>query len=244
MTRTFCDLHLRVNPKDTQASKRLIMRAAKLGYRQVSVPIAAGAEEAWAANLKAACTEVGVDFVLRADYQPRSQDDVTRFLRRFRRRFEVICIVCSSKEVARQAAKDRRVDLLSFPSLDYRKRFFDRAEAELASCSLAALEVDLKPLLVLEGPTRVRLLSSLRREVSVAREFHVPVVVSSGAGEEQYMRAPRDMAAMAFLFGMDEAAALDAVSSAPAGIVLCNREKLDSKFVAPGIRVLKEGKLN
>ena len=59
-------------------------------------------------------------------------------------------------------------------------RFFDRAEAELASNSLAALEVDVKPLLVLEGPARVRFLSMLRREVSIAREFHVPVVVSSG----------------------------------------------------------------
>jgi RNase P/RNase MRP subunit p30 len=242
MTRPFCELHLRVNPKDTQTAKRLIAKAAGLGYRYVSVPFVGPVEEKDVASLKAACNESGVDFVVRADYQPRNQEDVTRFLRRFRRRFEVVCIICSSKEVARQAAKDRRVDLLSFPSLDYRKRFFDRAEAELASCSLAALEVDLKPLLVLDGPARVRLLSSLRREVAVAREFHVPVVVSSGAGEERFMRAPRDMAAVAFLFGMDEEAALDAVSSAPAGIVVRNREKLDEKFVAPGIRVLKEGK--
>ena len=87
--------------------------------------------------------------------------------------------------MARQAAKDRRVDLLNFPSLDYHKRFFDRAEAELASGSLTALEVDVKPLLVLEGPSRVRLLMSLRREVAIAREFHVPIVVSSGMAEAE-----------------------------------------------------------
>jgi RNase P/RNase MRP subunit p30 len=40
------------------------------------------------------------------------------------------------------------VDLLNFPHLDYHKRFFDRAEAELASSSLATLEVDIKPLLL------------------------------------------------------------------------------------------------
>ena len=126
-----------------------------------------------------------------------------RFLRKFRRQFEVICIICDSKDIARQAAKDRRVDLLSFPSLDYHKRFFDRAEAELASCSLSALEVDLKPLLVMEGPARVRLLSSLRREVAVALEFHVPVVVSSGVGEENLLRSPRDLASLAYLFGLN-----------------------------------------
>jgi RNase P/RNase MRP subunit p30 len=163
-------------------------------------------------------------------------------LRKFRRKFEVICIICDSKEIARQAAKDRRVDLINFPNLDYHKRFFDRAEAELASCSLTALEVDVKSLLVMEGPARVRLLSCLRREVAIAREFRVPVVVSSGVGEEHLMRMPKDMASLAYLFGLDEASALDSVSANPAGIVLRNREKLSRRFVAPGISVVKEGK--
>jgi ribonuclease P/MRP protein subunit RPP1 len=183
-----------------------------------------------------------LDFVLRANFKPQTQEDLIRFLRKFRRQFEVICIICDSKEVARQAAKDRRVDLLNFPSLDYHKRFFDRAEAELASCSLAGLEVDIKSLLVMEGPARVSLLSSLRREVAVALEFHVPVVISSGVSEEHLLRMPRDLASLAYLFGLDQAQALDAVSTNPAGIVLRNREKLCSRFVAPGIRVVKEGK--
>jgi ribonuclease P/MRP protein subunit RPP1 len=242
MTRTFADLHLRINPKDQQTANRLIGKAARLGYRYISVPFASGVQETDAAALKVMCTQAGIDFVLRADYKPQTQEDLMRFLRKFRRQFEVICIVCDSKEVARQAAKDRRVDLLNFPSLDYHKRFFDRAEAELASCSLAGLEVDIKSLLVMEGPARVRLLSSLRREVAVALEFHVPVVVSSGVSEMHLLRMPRDLASVAYLFGLDEEQALDAVSSNPAGIVLRNREKLSSRFVAPGISVVKEGK--
>jgi len=86
------------------------------------------------------------------------------------------------------------------------------------------------------------LLSSLRREVAIALEFHVPVVISSGASEEHLLRMPRDLASIAFLFGLDETQALDAISSNPIGIVLRNREKLSSKFVAPGIRVVREGK--
>ena len=215
MTRAFADLHLRINPKDQQTAQRLITKAARMGYRYISVPFTNGVQETELAALKAACTQAGLDFVLRADFKPRTQEDLMRFLRKFRRQFEVICIVCDSKEVARQAAKDRRVDLLSFPSLDYHKRFFDRAEAELASCSLAGLEVDVKSLLVMEGPPRVRLLSSLRREVAVALEFHVPIVVSSGVGEENLMRMPRDLASLGYLFGMDESEALDAVSTNP-----------------------------
>ena len=207
----------------------------------ISVPFTTKLNADELAKLKAMCKDAGLDFVSRADYHPSTENDLTHFLRKFRRQFEVICILCDNKEVARQAAKDRRVDLLSFPSLDFRKRFFDRAEAELASCSLAAVEVDIKPLLILEGPPRVRLLTSLRREVAIAREFHVPLVVSSGVGEERLMRMPRDLASLAYLFGLDEASALDAVSTTPAAIVVRNREKLSSRFVAPGISVVRGG---
>jgi ribonuclease P/MRP protein subunit RPP1 len=242
MTRAFADLHVRVNPKDQKTTQHLINRAKRFGYKLISIPFTSRLNEEELIQLKAACSDAGLDFVSRADYFPRSEDDLTHFLRKFRRRFEVICVTCDNKEIARQAAKDRRVDLLNFPSLDYHKRFFDRAEAELASCSLAALEVDVKPLLILEGPPRVRLLTSLRREVAIAREFKVPIVVSSGVSEEWLMRLPRDMASLAFLFGLDEAQALDSVSTIPASIVLRNREKLSSRFVAPGISVIKEGK--
>jgi RNase P/RNase MRP subunit p30 len=241
MTRAFTDLHLRINPRDQQTAQRLIAKAARMGYYYISIPFTNGVQESEVTSFRATCTQAGLDFVLRADFKPRTQEDLMRFLRKFRRQFEVICIVCDNKDVARQAAKDRRVDLLSFPSLDYHKRFFDRAEAELASCSLAGLEIDVKSLLVLEGPPRVRLLSSLRREVAVALEFHVPVVVSSGVGEESLMRMPRDLASLGYLFGMDESQALDAVSTNPTSIVMRNREKLSSRFIAPGISVVKEG---
>ena len=241
MKRAFADLHLRINPKDQQTFERLIKRAAKFGYSYVSVPFNYEATQEESEKLRAFCSGVGLDFVLRADLRPRTENELTHCLRKIRRKFEVICVVCDNKEVARQAAKDRRVDLLSFPSLDYHKRFFDRSEAELACNSLSALEVDVKSLLVLEGPARIRLLSSLRREIAIALEFHVPVVVSSGVGDERFMRMPRDMASLGFLFGFDEAYALDAASTNPVGIVKRNREKLSSRFVAPGISVVKEG---
>jgi ribonuclease P/MRP protein subunit RPP1 len=242
MKRTFTDLHLRVNPTSQQATQQIINKAKELGYRKLSIPLTVQQQDQ-AAKLKETCTQASIDFVWRSDFKPRNQEDLTRFLRKNRRKIEIICIVCDNKEIARQAAKDRRVDLLNFPNLDYHKRFFDRAEAELASNALTALEIDVKPLLVLEGPPRVRLLSSLRREVAVAREFHVPVVLSSGVSEQSLMRAPRDLASLAYLFGLNETEALDAVSTNPNAIVMRNREKLSSSFVAPGIRTIKEAKL-
>jgi RNase P/RNase MRP subunit p30 len=242
MKRTFADLHLRLNLKDSATALRIINKAAKLGYRLIAVSLSPETREDETVKLQSICSDAKIDFASRVDIKPKTHKDLMHQLRRLRRKFEVICVTCENKEVARQAAKDHRVDLLNFPSLDFHKRFFDRAEAELASKSLAALEVDIKPLLVLEGPARVRLLSNLRRETAIAREFHVPIVVSSGVSNEMLLRRPRELAALAFLFGLDETSALEAISQNPVSIVKRNRQKLSPKFVAPGIRVIKEGK--
>ncbi len=239
MKRTFVDLHLRPNLKDSAAIVRLIDKTAALDYRLVSVPTDPQASSGEIQKLRDICKNAGLDFVSRVDLRPRSQNELLTLLRKCRRRFEIICVLCENKEVARQAAKDRRVDLLNFPQTDYRNRFFDAAEAELASGGLAALEFDVKPLLLLEGPARVRLLSCLRREVQVARAFHVPIVVSSGVSEVVLLRKPREMAVLFSLVDLAGVYGLDAVSCAPLAIVKRNREKLCSKFVAPGIRVVK-----
>jgi RNase P/RNase MRP subunit p30 len=241
MKRVFADLHLHLNPNETAVNQRIIAKAAMLGYGLVAVPFTAEVKDVEILELKEVCGKVGVDFASRVDIAPKSRNQLMFLLRKLRRRFEVVCVVCENKEVARQAAKDRRVDLLSFSSLNYRERFFDWAEAELASSSLAGLEVDVKPLLLLEGPARVRLLSCLRREVSIAREFHVPVIVSSGVGSEWLLRKPKEIAAFVSLLGLNEDLALNGVSTNPFGIVMRNREKLSRGFVAPGIRVIKEG---
>jgi RNase P/RNase MRP subunit p30 len=208
----------------------------------VGVPFAPETRENEAAKIREVCREAGVDLVSRVDLRPRSRGHLMHLLRKLRRKFEVICVLCENKEVARQAAKDRRVDLLNFPAVNYARRFFDWGEAELTSKSLAAFEIDLKPLFVLEGVPRVRFLSCLRREVSIACDFGVSVVVSSGVSSGLLLRKPLELAAFAGIFGLKDDRALDAVSAVPFAMVQRNREKLARGFVAPGIRVVKEGR--
>lgn len=241
MKRVFADLHLCVNTRNQKEAQNLILKAAALGYNLIGVPFAPDTPETEILNLRKICMDAKVDFACRVDLVPRTRNHLIRLLGKLRRRFEVICVICENKEVARQAAKDRRVDLLGFPSLDYKSRFFDWGEAELASGGAASLEVDMKPLLLLEGPARVRLLSCLRREISIALSFRVPIVVSSGVGTELLLRKPRELAAFVSVLGFNETEALDAVSTNPKAIVTRNQQKLGNDFVAPGIRVIKEG---
>ncbi len=241
MKRTFADLHLCLNPEDTAAAQRVLAKAALLGYDLVSVPLAPQTQRDEIVELKKICNDLKIDVASRVDIAPKTRGQLMHLLRKLRRKFELIAVICENKEVARQAAKDRRVDLLNFLSPDYRQKFFDWAEAELASSSLAALEVDVKPLLLLEGSARIKLLAIMRREVSIAREYSVPLVFSSGANNELLLRKPREVAALISLLGLDEASALATLSTNPSEIVARNRKKLSHGFVSPGIRTVREG---
>ena len=242
MKRIFADIHLKPNLADVEHAKRMVIKAAELGYRLIAVPLPLRTAESYAAQMQSICKEASIDFASRLDLKPKTAEELTHLLRKFRRKFEIIAVVCEAKTVARQAAKDRRVDLLNFPATDFRRRFFDEAEAELASKSLASMEIDIKPLLALEGQERIRLLSTLRRETVIAQHFHVPIVVSSGATDELTMRKPLEMTALTTLFDMDKTSAIEAVSKNPLAIVKRNREKLSPEFIAPGIRLIRRGK--
>jgi len=234
----FVDLHLRAPIKDLDQAERIVRKSSELGYRLVGIPLPLNITGGQINQLQHICNDAKIDLVTRVSFSPKTPRELLHDLRRFRRKFEVISVTCTSKGVARQAAKDRRVDLLHFPATDLRKRFFDDAEAELASKSSSSLEIEMAPLLSLTGFSRIRLLYRLRREVAIAEKFKVPVTISSGAINEYLLRGPHDYAALAILFDMSVSSALRALSENPLAIVERNREKLSPNYIASGIRVV------
>jgi RNase P/RNase MRP subunit p30 len=238
----FVDLHLRPPINNLGQVERMVKQSSDLGYRSVGMSLPPNIKREETHQLKTICEDIGVDLVTRIDLVPRTSNELLRNLRRFRRKFEVISVTCNSKSVARQAAKDRRVDLLVFSSGFSRKRFFDNAEAELASRAEGALEIDMASLLHLTGFPRIRLLSNLRKEVAIAEKFKVPIVISSGATDVGLLRRSYDYAALATLFDLHMSLALRGLSENPLGIIERNRKKLSAGHVAPGLFVVRDVK--
>ena len=234
----FADLHLRVPLEDQHKAETMIQKASKLGYSLVGIPLPPHATKEQVSKLRYICSNAKLDFATRVNFSPRNSNELLQSLRRYRRKFEIVAVRCHTKDVARQAVKDRRVDLIQFSATNIRKRFFDEAEAELASQALSSLEIELAPMLQLTSFSRVRLLSRLRREAATAERFKVPITLSSGATNEQFIRSPRDYAALTTLFDLSMSSALRALSETAWVTVERNRRKLSPDYVAPGIRVV------
>lgn len=238
----FADLHLQPNLDRKEQIEKMMSKASDLGYTLLGVSLPPKVKPDTIRFLRNICRNYGVDFATRIGLTPKSSGELLKSLRQFRRKFELVSVNCFSKSVARQAAKDHRVDLVVFPSSNPRERFFDYAEARLAAQGVAALEIDVALILRSAGFSRARLLSCLRKEVAIAEKLGVPVVISSGAADSFQLRGPNDFASLAMLFGMTSMSALNAVSVAPLAVVERNREKLDSSYVARGIRVMRRGR--
>ena len=235
----FADLQLLVPLQDALQTGKMVQNAATLGYQKVGIPVPVNVTSQQINKLKNTCREANVDFVSRINLCPRNSNSLLKDLRKYRKKFEIISVRCNTKDVARQAAKDRRVDLLQFSTTNMRQRFFDNQEAELAASALAALEIELAPILQLMPSSRIYLLSRLRKEVLIAKRAKVPIILSSGATTELLMRGPYDNAATTTLFDMPMEAALKALSSDPLAIVERNRNKLSPNYVAPGIHIVE-----
>lgn len=235
----FADLHLQPSLRDKKSLGNLIRKASELNYTLLGISLPSNIKQSEKDVLRKTCAEHGVDFTPRIDLHPKSARELLRSLRRLRRKFEVVSVDCSSKAVARQAAKDHRVDILFVTRESLSMRFFDKAEARLALQGVAALEVNMRSLLGLTRFSRARLLSYLRREVEIAEKHRIPTVLSSNAQVTTQIRGPHDLASLAALFGMKESAALKGISQMPLAIVNRNREKLSSDYVACGVRVVR-----
>lgn len=238
--RHFADLHLRAPRGDLRELEGILRVASDLGYSLVGVSFAQTMKEE-IKQARATCSDLGLDLVTRVDLEPKSVNGLLKALRDLRYRFEVIAVRCLTKSVARQAAKDRRVDLLNFTTdpAGRERLHFDRQEAVLASGALSALEINASTILRAGHYHRARLLATMRREVEDARRREVPLVLSSGAENPYGLRAPRDLASLLTLMDVDLDTALDAVSENPLRIVERNREKLKADFISPGVRLVK-----
>ena len=209
----------------------MLGKALWLGYRGVAV-----AGDQPQGNLE---VPEGLDVISRVDLKPRTAGALKASLRRVRTLYVVVAVECHSKAVARQAARDHRVDVVYFPPGS--GLWFDDAEARLAAQSGCAYEINLIDLFTLIAERNTRGLRRVAEGIWNAYRRAVPVILSSGASEPLETREPRGLASLLTLLDIEPEDAVEMISENPWSIVERNRGKLSGEYVAPGVRIIKHG---
>jgi len=94
MKKIYADLHLRPNLKDSEQVARMMRKASELGYRLIAISLPSNFPEEKIQQLRNICNEAKVDFAPRVDLKPQTSKGLINSLRKLRRRFEIISVMC------------------------------------------------------------------------------------------------------------------------------------------------------
>ncbi|MCD4801122.1 MAG: ribonuclease P protein component 3, partial [Methanococcoides sp.] len=79
--------------------------------------------------------------------------------------------------------------------------------------------------------------SHFRDYLALSRKYDVPMLLTSNASSIFGLRAPREIIALAVLFGMEKDEAIMALSETPLGIV--QKKRHDKNYVCEGVEILE-----
>jgi len=146
-------------------------------------------------------------------------------IRRYRKKVNVLCIHGGDERINRIACEDPRVDVLSHPECPD-KCGLNHVLARSAAKNNVAIGFDLCSIIQKKSGSRSRALSFMAKNLSLLRKYNVAALITSNAHSIYELRAPRDMMALAGLFGMTKEEAFSGLSTAPWAIIERNKKNL------------------
>ncbi|MBN1133904.1 MAG: ribonuclease P protein component 3 [Methanosarcinaceae archaeon] len=156
---------------------------------------------------------------------------------KYRKNVDVLIVHGGNENINRAAVESPNVDVLSHPQMG-RNSGLNHILAKSASENNVAIEFNLDAIIKGRGGRRAQTLSNFRTNLNIARKYDVQVLLTSNASSYFDLRAPREMIALAGLFGMDKDEAVSALSLTAEGIIERKRSKLG--FIREGVEVIRE----
>jgi ribonuclease P/MRP protein subunit RPP1 len=140
----------------------------------------------------------------------------------------IMTVPGGDEELNRAAVETEGIDILLQPVQ------FNNVLAKAASDNSVAIGFNLGSLIRLRGEARVRELMIMRENLKHARKYGLSMILTGTTRSIYDFRSPREMAAIAGLFGMSNEEAIDAMSAAPLEIL--RRKRPD--YIQEGIEIL------
>ena len=230
----FADLHLKPPIGNPAAQKEMAELARCLGYSLVAVTFHPRDRDEEVNRVRKIFLDAGLDVASRVDISATSRNELLKELRALREDFEIVATESRLNEALSIAQRDSRVDIIYLDAaLSSRDLPLNRA-----SSSSAHLEINMSTLTETQRlPGQVQI-ARIRKEIAKAKRNRFRVVLSSGADNPMYLRAPRDIAAVGMLLGLDKDEAVRAISSIPISLVNKNRVKLGSRYAGENVRII------
>jgi len=224
------DFNVRVPDRDSLDS--FADMASTLGFRGIVVPIKGELPGGFEIN--------NVTIYPRLDIKSTKLGVLKRELDKARKKFSIIAVPLSEVDIANWAAKEARVDVLTFqPTKNHHN--LRGSTARLAAKAGTSLEVPIAPLLDVTGLVRSKLIKEYRESITTACNAGMRVILSSGASTPIQMRSPWTLHHIGTLFGLDTQYTEVSISDYAHALLQENVRKLGDNHIAAGMELVSRG---
>jgi len=227
----YYDLCIRYLPEDDPAMERLVSLAKHLGFKGAGITQAVN-NKGPTPNSRPFNTYF--DLANGIEIHEDNPAKLHSLLGRYARKVNFVIVRGSADKFNRSAVEATDVDILSLP-FGIKDGGLDHVIAKSASDRGIALEFDVGSLIRYRGGKRVHMIAELEQRLMLARKFKVHIVLTSGAKLIHDMRGPRELIALASLFGMTKGEAIEAMTVTPAAIL--RKKRISDGFIMEGVEL-------
>ncbi len=159
------------------------------------------------------------DLILGVEIQARTVTELKRKLRQLSGSVPLIAVHGGDEKINRAAVESPRVDVLAHPCGERGEGVLSHVLVRFAAENGVALDFNMNALIQSRRGERARILSKMREQLKLVRKYKAPMIVTSHAHSLYALRAPRELIALAALFGMTREEATRALTEMPQGVV-------------------------
>jgi len=207
---TFFDLNVHAYPETDARVEELLRVAKRYGYAGIAIT---NHDEMVHEELKSPFILTGVE--IRAN----SVLELKRKITHYWGKVPLLAVHGGVDKLNRAAVEDARVDILAHPCGEKGEGGLNHVSVRYAAANGVAIDFNVGALIHTRRSDRARILSKMREHLKLVRKYKAPMILTSNAHTLYDLRAPREMIALATLFGMSKDEAMSALSDIPHGIV-------------------------
>jgi ribonuclease P/MRP protein subunit RPP1 len=237
----FYDLHVHSAFSEGESTIEQLASTAKLlGFRGICFAEYYKGEEQikkLAAEIEKVKEKIGMEVFL--GFEANNSKELN-ILADKRKKFDVLLVHGGQVSLNREAVETPEVDILTHPEFNRYDSGLNHIMMKFAAKNNVAIEINFREVLMSSKKSRSSLLQNMRTNIMLAKKFHAPLIISSGAVTQWELRDPQSLASFASQLGLSLQEATECISKVPEKIVRESERKRNAEWIAPGVKIMKK----
>ena len=180
--------------------------------------------------------KVGIEIYL--GFEARNSKELHHLVN-LRRMFDVLLVNGGDLEMNRLACETPEVDILTHPENRRNDSGLNHVLLKEAAKNNVAIEINFREILLSTQRTRSMVMKFLAQNITLAKKFHAPIILCSGAISHWELKSPEVLISMANQLGLELKEAKKCLSEIPENIINQGKERQSDKWIMPGVRVVR-----